>query len=685
MSIETDEWPIPFPSYFREQPVNIDESLSTIVVVDGIPVATMDRYEKLCGILRNKFLAVGTIVPDGLYVPVAGEGTERKTCGYAFVEYELPEEAQRAVAELNNKKLDAKHTFIVTLLEDVEKIENTTEQWTPPNRSDFESKVQLNSWLLDELGRDQFVVRFGSDTHIYWSDPVRKANEFGRTYLYGGEREKSVDKNKNWTELYTSWSTRGSYLATFHNQGILLWGGEDFQKLARFAHTGVQFIDFSPLERYVVTCNEIEGKDRKTEVDNIIVWDIRSEKKLLGFPRGTEAVTASNWPCLRWSSDDKYLARIVKEGISIYAAPDFALLDKKIHKLAGVAQICFSPTDNFLAYWVPSVDNNPATVGILELPSRQVKREKHLYNVVSMDMYWSDNGEFLAIKIVRRKTKKTLTTNFEIFRMRVKDVPIEVVEMGEETVSAFAWDPTGQQFAVLIPESANRSKCEIWSITDKKVVKLHTFAGRPANTLLWSPAGQYLLLAGLGALNGQLEWIDAENGESLATNEHFLATYVAWDPSGRYVLTALTQKLEENDWRHASDNGYRIWSMQGTLLTTVGYDKLWQMSWRPRPKRILSKEQTQEIRASLKEKYWKKFEQEDEEIRRSQLQGRDKERADLKAQWKAYRAAKEAELRESAQARRALRGGYASDDETDFVPVEQEVEEEISRDEQVIY
>lgn len=49
------------------------------------------------------------------------------------------------------------------------------------------------------------------------------------------------------------WSPKGTYLATFHRQGIALWGGEEFVRLHRFNHTNVQLIDFSPCERYVVT------------------------------------------------------------------------------------------------------------------------------------------------------------------------------------------------------------------------------------------------------------------------------------------------------------------------------------------------------------------------------------------------------------------------------------------------
>ena len=55
---------------------------------------------------------------------------------------------------------------------------------------------------------------------------------------------------QNWTETYVRWSPKGTYLATLHHQGIALWGGEEFKRLMRFSHPGVQLIDFSPCERY---------------------------------------------------------------------------------------------------------------------------------------------------------------------------------------------------------------------------------------------------------------------------------------------------------------------------------------------------------------------------------------------------------------------------------------------------
>ena len=679
-----------FPEWFPEDPVPLDTNTSAVIIVDNLPQAEMDRYEKLVGFLKSSkvFGAYGTIVQDGLYVPVK----DGKTLGYAFIEYETAEEASKAVAEGNGKRLDAKHVMSVNHFDEFDRLQALSAEWTAPKRSDFENAVNLHSWLLDEQGRDQFVLRHGIETHVYWNDPHRKANEFGRTYKYGGEREKSADKH--WTDLYVAWSTKGSYLVTFHQQGIALWGGDGFEKLGRLAHAGVAFIDFSPSERFVVTSN---GRDKvnKADPECIIVWDVRTQKKMRGFDKGETAASATGaqaqqqqpqpaqqWPVFRWSHDDLYLARHSKDAISVYVTPDMGLLDKKSLKLPGVADFAWSPTESLMAYWIPSAENAPATVAIIELPSRRVVREKHLYNVVDIKLHWQDGGDYLCIKVARRKTKKTMTTNFEVFRMREKDIPIEVVEL-DDVIHAFAWEPNGSRFAIIHGDGA-RTSVSLWSVQGRKVVKAQTFEQRQANALFWSPAGNHLLLAGLGSMNGQLEWLDVDAGESLSVSEHFMCNDVEWDPSGRYVLTAVTQPIGEGNWRFTMDNGYRLWSMQGQLLATVPLEQAYQVLWRPRPKDILSKEQVQELARALKERYWRRFEAEDDDIRRSQLQGRDKERAELKAQWKAYRARKEEEYAEERDMRQELRGGYASEDDSDLVPVEQMVEEEVSREEEIV-
>lgn len=229
---------------------------------------------------------------------------------------------------------------------------------------------------------------------------------------YGGDREK--DRNRSWTESIVGWSPNGSYLATYHRQGIVLWGGENFDKLGRFSHANVKDLDFSPCEKYMVTS---AGSDSQ-------VWDVRSSKMLRGFPRTDNAERV--WPEFKWSHDDKYFGRVTPDAISIYETPSMGLVDKKSIKIPGVRLMEWSPSHNIIAYWVPEKDNIPSSVVLMEIPSRKMIRERHFYNVCDIKLSWQSQGDYLCVKISRRKTKKTIVHSFEIFRMRQKNIPVEV-------------------------------------------------------------------------------------------------------------------------------------------------------------------------------------------------------------------------------------------------------------------
>ena len=67
----------------------------------------------------------------------------------------------------------------------------------------------------------------------------------------------------------------------------------------------------------------------------------------------------------------------------------------------------------------------------------------------------------------------------------------------------------------------------------EKVKKLITLKGKQANALFWSPTGRFIILAGLKGFNGQLEFYNVDELETMATAEHFMATDIEWDPTGR--------------------------------------------------------------------------------------------------------------------------------------------------------
>lgn len=138
------------------------------------------------------------------------------------------------------------------------------------------------------------------------------------------------------------------------------------------------------------------------------------------------------------------------------------------------------------------------------------------------------------------------------------------------------------------------------------------------------------------------------------------------------------------NWRATMENGYKVWSIQGHLLCHVPIESLYQVLFRPRPPVLLSPSQIRELKDKLREKYYRKFEIEDNIIKNEQLKGVDRERKELRDAWKQYRAEKEQEYAEEAELRAELRGGQLSDDEDDYENIQQIIEEEIERKEEII-
>jgi len=212
------------------------------------------------------------------------------------------------------------------------------------------------------------------------------------------------------------------------------------------------------------------------------------------------------WPALKWSADDKYTARLTPgQQISVYELPGMGLEGRKSLKIEGVHDFEWCPhgegdredaakaskksTENMLVYWMPEVANQPARVTLINFPARTVLRQKNLFNVSEVRslqlvhgwlthvssqcrLYWQNQGDFLCVRVDRHtKTKKSIFCNLEIFRVREKDFPVEVVELKGtitcllsccfpltrriDTVTDFSWEPKGERFAIVSSSDPN--------------------------------------------------------------------------------------------------------------------------------------------------------------------------------------------------------------------------------------
>lgn len=376
-----------------------------------------------------------------------------------------------------------------------------------------------------------------------------------------------------------------------------------------------------------------------------------------------------------------------------------ALLNKKSLKADGVVDFQWSPTANIMAYWAPESEegNTPARVTLVEIPSRTELRQRNLVHVSDCQMHWHPDGEYLCVQVLRHtKSKKTLFTSFELFRVNEPLVPVESLEM-KYPVYAFAWEPFGHRFCVVHGSetaSSNRPDVSFYSMIEetsitksttaikKELTKLFTLEHRPCNAVYWSPAGHNVVLAGIGdGFDGTLEFYDVDHKWGKKC-EHYRCTHVAWDPSGRIVATSVVQPLEGASYKFQMDNGYKLWTFQGQHFHDASFENMYQLTWRPRPKSLLDNDQKKQIVKNLR-KYDRRFAHEDKQEEAARQRELSKEKRKQRAKYRNLLKQRREESNNRNQ-RTRMRNGFDADDDQHFIVTTTKLETVLSTKEEVL-
>ncbi|KAJ8105671.1 hypothetical protein ONZ43_g7333 [Nemania bipapillata] len=354
------------------------------------------------------------------------------------------------------------------------------------------------------------------------------------------------------------------------------------------------------------------------------------------------------------------------------------LLDKTTIKIDGVMDFEWAPAtpqregvkqyEQLFCYWTPEIGSNPAKVGLMSIPSKQIVRTLNLFSVTDAKLHWQSDATYLSVKVDRHsKSKKSQATTLEIFRIKEKGVPVEVVDTIKDTVINFAWEPKGDRFVIITTSeptgpTAVPPKTSVSFFCPEKAKgptvgnfkHLRTLDKKNSNAIYWSPRGRFVVIATVAnAQNSDLEFYDLdfegekpESDKDLTANlqltntaDHYGLTDIQWDPAGRFVASWASV------WKHAMENGYHIYDFKGEQLREEPVEKFRQLAWRPRPPTLLSKEEQKQIRKNLRE-YSKTFEQEDAERGASADLAVVEARRRMLDEWLAWRASVDAEVEE---------------------------------------
>ncbi|KAK1637467.1 eukaryotic translation initiation factor eIF2A [Colletotrichum phormii] len=644
---EYDEEEIDISDLREKYEVQLEQGYDTFVVIDGLPEVNEDQKPKLVKFLLKKLNSVGKTREDLIYMPMGENG---KSLRFAFVEYSSPSEAAAAVRGLDQVPLDKKHILRVNKLTDVDRYGRegkVHEEYTPPHIEEFTETEHLRSFMKDPSGRgrDQFAMYRGDTVGVFWNN------------------EKDIPENvvdrQNWTDSFIRWSPQGTYLTSVHAQGVQTWGGPSWSRQKRFPHPFVTFVDWSPSEKYLVTWSARpisipdEGHPALSVDDdgkNYVIWSAESGKPIRSFANldmeGMDEAKQRKllWPAFKWSADDKYVARLnYQTGISVYELPRMNLLDKTSIKIEGIMEFDWAPAtvqrdgiktyEQLLTYWTPEIGSNPAKVGLMTIPSKEVVRQLPLFSVSDAKLHWQSDASYLCVKVDRHsKSKKSQATTLEIFRIKEKGVPVEVVDTIKDTVINFAWEPKGDRFVIItttepVGAVAVAPKTSVAFFCPEKAKgnvvgnfkHLRTLEKKNSNAIYWSPRGRFVVIATVhNQQSSDLDFFDLDfegekpesdkdltaNLQLMNTGDHYGVTDIEWDPSGRFVATWASA------WKHSMENGYHIYDFKGEALREEPVEKFKQLAWRPRPPTLLTKEEQKQIRKNLRE-YSRVFEQED--------------------------------------------------------------------------
>jgi len=486
------------------------------------------------------------------------------------------------------------------------------DEYHPPRIDEFAPRDHLRSFMADPSGRgrDQMVMYRGDQVGIFWNN----------------ERDppENVVDRPNWTESFVQWSPLGTFMTSVHVQGVQLWGGPRWERLGRFPHPYVNLLAFSPNEGYLVTWSgrpisiPDEGHPMLTLDDdgkNYVIWDIATGKPIRSFANldvpaaggagaggdGPPKQPKLPWPAFKWSSDDKYVARLTQgSSISVYELPRMNLLDKASIKIDGVMDFEWAPSrpqrdgvkgyEQLICYWTPEIGSNPAKVGLMSLPSKQIVRTLNLFSVTDAKLHWQSEGAYLCVKVDRHsKSKKSQATTLEIFRVKEKGVPVEVVDTIKDTVINFAWEPKGDRFVIItttepVGPTAVPPKTSVAFFCPEKAKgqavgnfkHLRTTEKKNSNAIYWSPRGRFVVIATVhNQQSSDIDFFDLDfegekpeaekdmtaNLQLMNTADHYGVTDIEWDSSGRFVATWASA------WKHSVRKRPAPSRAPGLLLT----------------------------------------------------------------------------------------------------------------------
>ncbi|KAI9750212.1 MAG: hypothetical protein M4579_006560 [Chaenotheca gracillima] len=367
-------------------------------------------------------------------------------------------------------------------------------------------------------------------------------------------------------------------------QSVTVVDASDGHVVATLPTPNVYELGFSPRGSFVITWERSSKDEEGNALKNLKVWRTIDEKEsgeqLAPEERSVVGKfvqkSQTGWN-LQYTRDEDFCARVVTNEVQFYRSGDLGTVWNKL-RVEGVTDFALSPgKTHSLAVFVPERKGQPAAVKVFNVPEFGAPvSQKTFYKGDKVQLKWNDLGTSLIVLAQTEvdKTGKSYYGETNLYILSANGGFDSRIQLDKEgPIHDVTWSPNSKEFGVIYGYMPAKT-----TIFNSKAVATHSFALKPRNTILFSPHGKFVLVAGFGNLAGQMDIYDVEKDyHKVCEIEASNASVCEWSPDGRFILTATTSP------RLRVDNGVRIWHVGGTLVYNEEQNELYHVCWRPHP------------------------------------------------------------------------------------------------------
>ncbi|EGE78909.1 eukaryotic translation initiation factor 2A [Blastomyces gilchristii SLH14081] len=378
-----------------------------------------------------------------------------------------------------------------------------------------------------------------------------------------------------------AYSPCGRYFAWAAPEGVVIVDASVGHVITTLPADNVYELGFSPLGTYIITWQRPSKDENGDAVKNLKVWRVvenalsdEGNKHEHSFIGSYVQKSQTGWN-LQYTPDEKYCARVVTNEVQFYESGNLGKVWNKL-RVEGVVDFALSPgKNNSIAVFIPERKGLPASVRIFNMPQfNSPVSQKNFFKGDKVQLKWNNTGTTLIVLAQTDvdKTGKSYYGETTLYLLSANGGFDSRIDLDKEgPIHDVTWSPNSKEFGVVYGYMPAKT-----TIFNNRAVATHSFALAPRNTIIFSPNGRFVVVAGFGNLAGQMDIYDLDKDYTkIATIEASNASVCEWSPDGKFILTATTSP------RLRVDNGVRIWHVGGGLMYNEDLTELYQVCWRP--------------------------------------------------------------------------------------------------------